>query len=191
MMHQTLFRIAPVVALIALASCGAKDQSANQSQGVRPVENTTVTKLRFTSDAFRDGQIIPTQYTCDGADQSPALSWSEPPEGTKSLALVVDDPDAPSGTFRHWGAYNIPASTRSIAAGQTVGSQAVNDFGKSGYGGPCPPKGHGPHHYRFKLFALDVDRLSLSANAKVSDVEGAAEKHILGRAELTGTYERK
>lgn len=148
-------------------------------------------QLNLTSGAFGNGAAIPAQYTCDGASQSPPLTWSDPPQGTKSFALVVDDPDAPSGTFGHWGAYDIPASARSIAAGQAVGSQAVNGFGKTGYGAPCPPPGHGAHHYRFKLYALDVDRLDVGANPKVAEVESKAEKHALGRGELVGTYERK
>jgi hypothetical protein len=155
------------------------------------VENATLAKLELTSDAFQNGQPIPTRYTCDGADQTPTLSWSEPPQGTKSFALVIDDPDAPSGTFRHWGVYDIPASARSIGGGQRSGSEVANDFGKAGYGGPCPPKGHGPHHYHFKLFALDVEKLGLSANAKVADVENAAQKHAIAEGELVGTFERK
>ena len=146
----------------------------------------------LSSNAFNDGGQLPTQSTCDGADQSPPLSWSGPPQGTKSFALVVDDPDAPSGTFRHWGAWNIPADTKVIEAGQGGHfPQATNDFGNQGYGGACPPEGHGPHRYRFKLFALDTDRLSLPGGAKVDEVEKAAAEHLLGRAELTGTYERK
>lgn len=141
----------------------------------------------LTSSAFADGGAIPAQYTCDGAGQAPPLQWSDPPAGTRSLALIVDDPDAPSGTFGHWGAYNIPASARSVPASAP---KAINDFGKSGYGAPCPPKGHGPHHYRFKLLALDADRLDLS-NPKVADLETAAGKHMIGRAQLTGVYERK
>jgi Raf kinase inhibitor-like YbhB/YbcL family protein len=175
--------------LIALASCGARDGAANQSQGGPAVENATLSKLSLTSTAFQDGQAIPAQYTCDGADQPPPLAWDDPPAGTKSFALVVDDPDAPSGTFRHWAAFNIPGSARSLQAGAF--DEAVNDFGKPGYGGPCPPKGHGPHHYRFKLIALDVDRLGRGAGAKVADVEKEAEKHAVGRAELTGLYERR
>lgn len=144
------------------------------------------------SQAFNDGETLPAKYTCDGDDRSPPLAWSGPPEGTKSFALVVDDPDAPGGTFRHWGAWNIPAGTRVIEEGQDGQfAQAVNDFGRPGYGGACPPEGHGPHHYRFKLFALDTDRLNLPSAAKVSDVEKAAAEHQVGRAELTGTYERK
>jgi Raf kinase inhibitor-like YbhB/YbcL family protein len=168
--------------LAATASCGAK------SEGEMP-------GFILKSSAFENGAILPTEFTCDGADQSPPLVWSEPPEGTKSFALVVDDPDAPGGTFRHWGAFNIPASARNLAAGagnnsEGMMSQARNDFGKTGYGGACPPKGHGPHHYRFKLFALDIDRLNLQPGAKVDQVEAAAADHQLARVELTGTYER-
>ena len=183
--------LAPALLVAALASCGARNESANQANGERTVQNATLTKLSLTSDAFQDGQPIPRQYTCDGANTSPALSWGEPPQGTKSFALVVDDPDAPSGTFRHWGIYDIPASTRSIAAGGSVGSQAVNDMGKAGYGGPCPPPGHGTHHYHFKLFALDVERLDVGSNPKVLDVETAATWHSIAQGELIGTYERR
>jgi len=183
--------VIPLLMLAAAAGCGASHHVTNDSQGGTAVDNATLTKLELTSNAFPNGQPIPMQYTCDGANQSPALAWGEPPQGAKSFALVVDDPDAPNGTFRHWGAYDIPASTRSIAAGQPVGTQAVNDFGKPGYGGPCPPKGHGPHHYHFKLLALGVDRLDVSSNPKVIDVENAAGKQALATGELIGTYERK
>ena len=181
----------PVLLGIAAASCGASDRVANEAQGGTTVDHTTLAKLSPTSDAFQNGGAIPAKFTCDGASQSPPLAWDEPPQGTKSFALVVDDPDAPGGTFRHWGAYDIPANARSLAAGQALGAQAVNDFGKPGYGGPCPPQGHGAHHYHFKLFALDVDKLGLSANAKVADVEAAASQRALGQGELVGTYERK
>ena len=154
------------------------------------MDNATLARIDLRSSAFDDGQPIPTQYTCDGEDQSPALSWGEPPPGTKSFALVVDDPDAPSGRFRHWGTFDIPASARSIGAGQAAGKQAVNGFGKAGYGGPCPPPGHGPHHYHFKLYALDVGELGLSADAKVEQVESEARKHAIAQGELIGTYER-
>jgi Raf kinase inhibitor-like YbhB/YbcL family protein len=191
MAHPVLLKIAPAVALVALASCGARNQPANEAKGGTAVENATLTKVELTSDAFQDGQAIPQQYSCDGADQSPPLRWGEPPAGTKSFALIVDDPDAPSGIFRHWGAYDIPADARSLSAGQAAGAQAVNDFGKTGYGGPCPPKGHGVHHYHLKLFALGVDRLGLAADAKVADVENAARQHAIGQGELVGTYERR
>ena len=190
-MHQSLRALAPILLLISAAGCGASTKSSNDSNGGTAMENATLTKLTLTSDAFREGQAIPAQYTCDGADQTPALRWGEPPEGTKSFALVIDDPDAPGGTFRHWGVFDIPASARSIGGGEQVGTEVSNDFGKPGYGGPCPPKGHGPHHYHFKLFALDVDRLNVSSSAKVVDVENAATKHAIAQGELVGTYERK
>ena len=188
---QVLLRIASALALVALASCGGTSRASNESTGEGAVENATLTKLQLTSDAFKHGQPIPTQYTCDGADQTPALHWSDPPAGTRSFALVIDDPDAPSGTFRHWGVFDIPATARSIGGGQKLGTEVSNDFGKPGYGGPCPPKGHGPHHYHFKLFALDTDRLGLGPDAKVADVENAARSHAIGQGELIGTYERK
>ena len=160
-------------------------------------DSTTVAQFTMTSSDIKDGQPIAPVYTCDGANQSPELSWPEPPAGTKSLALVVDDPDAPSGTFYHWGVFNIPATQRKIqgsagnGAGDTNFVQAVNGFGNVGYGGPCPPKGHGPHRYRFKLYALDVDRLTLSSDAKIPEVEQQAQRHQIAMAQITGTYERK
>lgn len=155
------------------------------------MENATLTRLDLTSDAFKNGQAIPSEYSCEGAGHSPPLKWGEPPPGTKSFALVVDDPDAPSGLFRHSGAWDIPASARSLAGGQSLGRQAVNGFGKSGYGAPCPPPGHGPHHYHFKLYALDTGQLGLSAGAKAEEVENAARQHALAQGELVGIYERK
>jgi Raf kinase inhibitor-like YbhB/YbcL family protein len=166
---------APALLLAATAACGSRSDKA-------------VAQFNLTSSAFQNGGAIPAEFTCDGAGRSPPLNWSEPPPGTKSFALVVDDPDAPSGTFRHWGMWDLPASARSIGSGQAPGTQATNDFGKAGYGGPCPP--NGSHHYRFKLFALDTDKLGVTPGAKIPELEGAAEKHALGRAELVGTYER-
>jgi hypothetical protein len=180
-----------VIVCVALASCGARNETSSQRNGGTAVDNATLTKLSLISDAFANGGAIPAYHTCDGSNQSPPISWGEPPQGTKSFALVIDDPDAPSGTFRHWGAFDIPASTRRLGAGQQAGTQAVNDFGNRGYGGPCPPKGHGPHHYHFKLFALDVDRLNVGNYPKVVDVENEAAKHAIAQGELIGTYERK
>lgn len=183
--------ITPLLALVALASCGASNHASDNRAGAGTVDNTTLTRIQLTSSAFKDGAPIPTEYTCDGADRTPTLNWGEPPAGTKGFALVIDDPDAPSGTFRHWGVFDIPASARSIGGDQRIGTEAANDFGKPGYGGPCPPRGHGPHHYHFKLFALDTDNLGLSSDAKVVDVETAATKHAVAQGELVGTYERK
>lgn len=176
-------QIALALLAMMLAGCGGGQEEM-------------MAEFMLKSDAFAEGQLLPADFTCDGVDQSPPLDWSEPPSGTRSFALVVDDPDAPSGTFRHWGAFNIPAGARNLAVGagnnsEGLMSQALNDFGKSGYGGACPPKGHGPHRYRFKLFALDTEKLALPSGAKVEQVEAAASEHLLGRAELIGTYERQ
>src|SRR6476659_9800311 len=176
----------PAVLCVALASCGSSSSANNEASGAAPPG-----KISLTSDAFAEGQPIPAQFTCDGADHSPALNWGETPAGTKSFALVVDDPDAPSGTFRHWGTVNIPSTVRSIATGQSVGTPAINDFGKPGYDGPCPPKGRGIHHYHFKLFALDVLLPGVAGDFKVANLEKEMREHTLERGELVGTYERK
>ena len=115
----------PALACVVLASCGAKSDATHESNGATAVENETFAKLSLTSSAFKDGQPIPTQYSCDGLNQSPALEWGEPPAGTKSFALVIDDPDAPSGTFRHWGAYDIPASASGRRSTTTAVSRAT------------------------------------------------------------------
>lgn len=175
---------------IAVSSCGTGTKATHETNGGTAMD-ATLTKLSLTSDAFANGQSIPNEYSCDGANRSPALKWDEPPEGTKSFALVIDDPDAPGGTFRHWGAYDIPAATRSIDTDQQIGTEVKNDKGTPGYTGPCPPPGHGVHHYHFRLFALDVDHLNLGAEAKVADVEAEAAKHALAHGELIGTFERK
>jgi Raf kinase inhibitor-like YbhB/YbcL family protein len=179
-----------ILLVAALSSCGSHRQPSAVSQEGGNVA-TPSAKLTITSDAFKDGQPIPKVYSCDGANHSPAIHWSDPPAGTKSFALVIDDPDAPKGTFRHWGVYDIPASARGIAEGQHVGTEVNNDGGKPGYTGPCPPHGNGVHHYHFKLFALGVDKLGLKPDARVADVENAASAQAIGQGELIGTYERK
>ncbi len=149
--------------------------------------------FRLTSPAFEPLGAIPGRYTCDGEDVSPALEWSGAPAGTKSFALIVDDPDAPAGTWNHWLLWDIPASVNSLPqgfkAGQ-LGQSGTNDFGKPGYGGPCPPKGHGPHRYFFKLHALDVPSLDLRAGARRADLDRALRKHVLGETQYMGRYER-
>jgi Raf kinase inhibitor-like YbhB/YbcL family protein len=180
---------------IALASCGVGGEG-NAGSNNAMNDSTTVAQFTMTSSDINDGQPIPAVYTCDGANQSPELSWPKPPPGTRSFALIVDDPDAPSGTFHHWGVFNIPADQHSIARGAGNGGsntnfvQAVNDAGKSGYMGPCPPNGHGPHRYRFKLYVLDVDKLSLAPDAKIPEVEQQAQQHKIAVAQITGTYSR-
>jgi hypothetical protein len=150
----------------------------------------------LTSQAFKDGDRIPKQYTCDGADVSPPLSWQDAPAGTKSFALIMDDPDAPIGVFTHWVLYDLPADTRDLPEGVkkdaslAIGAkQGVNDFGQVGYGGPCPPRGK-PHRYFFTLRALDTPSLNLLPKAKKSDVEHAMKGHMLGEAKLMGIYQR-
>jgi Raf kinase inhibitor-like YbhB/YbcL family protein len=152
-------------------------------------------KMQLKSPAFEEGKVIPEQYTCDGTDQSPPLAWSDVPKGTKSLALIVDDPDAPGGTWVHWVLYNIPPETTSLRSGltgegqlPTGARQGKNDFHKIGYGGPCPP--NGTHRYDFKLFALDKP-LALSDNAAKPHVEAAMSGHVLAEARLTGKYSRR
>ena len=150
--------------------------------------------MALTSSAFAQGNHIPSSFTCDGADSSPPLAWSGAPSNTRSFALVCHDPDAPSGDWYHWAAFDIPARTSALA--ETIGPQkapireAINDFGKRGYGGPCPPQGHGRHRYHFKLYALDVEHLGLSGSVRCREIERAAEAHALATAELIGTYSR-
>ena len=190
-MATTRSRVIGALLTVCLATCGHAADPDSHARADAQTRAVATPKLALTSDAFKDGQPIPQVYSCDGANHSPAIHWSDPPSGTKSFALVIDDPDAPRGTFRHWGVHDIPASTRGIAEGQHVGTEVDNDGGKPGYTGPCPPHGNGLHHYHFKLFALGVDKLALGANAKVADVENAAQKHALAQGELIGTYERK
>ncbi|SDR57523.1 hypothetical protein SAMN05444161_6621 [Rhizobiales bacterium GAS191] len=152
--------------------------------------------MRLSSSAFPDGSAIPRRFTCDGEDLSPPLDWSESPPETRSFVLLCDDPDAPSGTWRHWAAYDISATQTTLAEGvaqhaETQGfKQAVNDFHRPGYGGPCPPRGHGPHHYHFRLLALSVDRLAMRKEPSCRDVEREARGHVLTEAILVGVYER-
>jgi Raf kinase inhibitor-like YbhB/YbcL family protein len=151
--------------------------------------------LELTSTAFRPGETIPTQYTGDGADRSPPLRWSEPPSGTKSFALICDDPDAPRGTWVHWVLFNLPAQLRELQEGvpttETLGNgakQGKNDFGNVGYGGPAPPKGK-PHRYSFKLYALDAD-VDLTPGATKAQLTNAMKGHILAEGQLAGNYGR-
>lgn len=148
------------------------------------------------SPAFANGQAIPTKYTRDGENIPPPLEWRGAPDGTRSYVLLVEDPDAPSATFRHWAVYNIAASQESWPEGMTIGAHpeslghGVNDFGHAGYDGPEPPKGHGPHHYHFRLAALDAPALDLPADAKAAEVWRMAGEHILATTETVGTYQR-
>jgi Raf kinase inhibitor-like YbhB/YbcL family protein len=141
------------------------------------------------SSAFEDGQELPRRHTCEGDDVSPPLSWSGTPGGTRSLVLIVDDPDAPGGTFTHWLGWAIEPGSTGLAEGEAAPVEGRNDFGTSAYRGPCPPPGHGPHRYYFRLYALDAD-IELERGAGKGDLERALEGHVLGVAELIGQYER-
>ena len=145
--------------------------------------------MRLTSPAFGPGERIPDAHTCEGGDVSPALAWDDAPPGTRSLALVMDDPDAPRGTFTHWLAWGIEADAGGLAQGAAPARQGLNGFGGLGYGGPCPPRGHGPHHYRFRLHALDSP-LPLGSGADRRALEDALSGHVLEVAELVGVVER-
>ena len=151
--------------------------------------------LQIISTAFSAGEAIPKKFTCDGPDVSPKLTWNESPAKTQSFALIMDDPDAPVGTWVHWVLYDLPADTGELpegVAGQeqlaSGARQGRNDFGKIGYSGPCPPPGK-PHRYLFKLYALDA-KLGLKSGATKADVEGAMKSHILAQAELIAKYGR-
>jgi Raf kinase inhibitor-like YbhB/YbcL family protein len=144
--------------------------------------------FELTSTAFAQGESIPVKYSCDGDDISPPLTWSDPPEGTQSLALIMDDPDAPGGAWDHWVVFNMSADVREFSeAGSVTAITGKNSWGRSDYGGPCPPGG--THRYFFKLYALDT-ALSLDENANKSQVLAAMEGHILVEAELMGTFSR-
>jgi Raf kinase inhibitor-like YbhB/YbcL family protein len=151
--------------------------------------------LSVESPAFPNGQRIPERYSKDGGNVSPPVQWHDAPRNTRSFALVVEDPDAPRGTFRHWAVYNIPPAHQGL--GEDSGSSrsaaalamAVNDFGNRGYDGPQPPHGHGTHHYHFRLLALDVPELDLHPEASVKDVLDAAQSHLIAQAEMIGTFQ--
>lgn len=151
--------------------------------------------IQLESVGFTEGAAIPTKYTCDGANVSPPLKWSNVPQGVKSLALIADDPDAPAGTWVHWVLYSVPPSVTELPEGVTAAKtvldkakQGTNDFRKIGYGGPCPPRGN-PHRYFFKIYALDTE-LTLDAGATKSDLTQAMEGHILAQGQLMGMYKR-
>jgi Raf kinase inhibitor-like YbhB/YbcL family protein len=148
-----------------------------------------VGEFTLTSSAFTRGEEIPRRHTCDGEDVSPELSWSDPPAGTVSLALIVDDPDAPVGTFTHWLAWDIDRQAGGLGEGAAAPAEGRNDFGTSGWSGPCPPPGHGPHRYVFQLHALDA-RLDAGFHATRRELDQALAGHVLETAELVGTYER-
>ncbi|HLP89222.1 MAG TPA: YbhB/YbcL family Raf kinase inhibitor-like protein [Nostocaceae cyanobacterium] len=154
-----------------------------------------VKSMKLVSSAFENNRLIPPKYTCDGADISPPLSWEDVPEQTQSLALIVDDPDAPIKIFVHWLVYDLPPTSRQlpeqISQEKTIkngGVQGKNDFNKLGYGGPCPPSG--THRYIFQIYALDK-KLNLPPGASKAQLIAAMDGHILAKGELIGRYQRQ
>lgn len=155
--------------------------------------------FKLTSSAFQSGASIPEAYTCAGSNVSPPLSWSNLPEGAQTLALIVDDPDAPGKTFVHWVLFNLPPDRDMLPEGLSVEQhfeanaqkpiEGVNDFGDQGYGGPCPPPGDEAHQYAFRLYALDAT-LELGAGATKQQLTQAMDGHILAEADLVGAYQR-
>ncbi|MBW1720857.1 MAG: YbhB/YbcL family Raf kinase inhibitor-like protein [Deltaproteobacteria bacterium] len=152
-------------------------------------------KIEITSSAFKEGGMIPRQYTCDGKDISPPLAWSGVPEGTKSLALICDDPDAPMGTWVHWVLYGLPPDLQKLPEGipdtevlENGAKHGINDFRRYGYGGPCPPGG--THRYYFKIFALDTP-MEMGPGLSKGELMKAMEGHILAQGELMGRYKRQ
>ena len=198
-MKYSHFRFHPFfVCLLALGftflMCG---QGKQHHQGKEKTAKKEVSPMAFQikSSAFEPGGPIPRKYTCEGPDVSPPLEWQHVPEGTKSLVLICDDPDAPMGTWVHWVIYNIPADKTSLPEAVKTDRivlgdirQGTNDFRRTGYGGPCPPAGK-PHRYFFKLYALDVES-SWEPGLTKAQVLKKMEGHVLGQAELMGTYQR-
>jgi Raf kinase inhibitor-like YbhB/YbcL family protein len=152
--------------------------------------------FELSSSAFRSGEAVPLRHSCSGKDISPPFKWSGVPPATQSLALICEDPDAPGGTFYHWGVYNLPSRVNSLAEGvdaESIGDGATtvrNSFGSTDYRGPCPPKGHGVHHYHFRLFALSVPGLQLGANPDCRGLVAAVRAHVVASTELVGTFAR-
>jgi Raf kinase inhibitor-like YbhB/YbcL family protein len=179
----------PCAIVFALCvSLGCKQAEPDVTKGV-------TMKLEITSTAFANGAAIPKQYTGDGQDASPPLRWSDPPESTKSFALICDDPDAPRGMWVHWVLFNLPASARDLPEGvravealDNKANQGKNDFGTIGYGGPAPPKGK-PHRYFFKVYALDTI-LNLPAGATKNELLASMKDHVLAVGEIMGRYGR-
>ena len=152
-------------------------------------EGATMSELKLSSTAFQNNGSIPSRYTCDGRDINPPLAIENVPPGTKSLALIVDDPDAPMGTWVHWVSWNIAPGIKEIKENDTPGGSVsgLNDFKRQSYGGPCPPSG--THRYFFKLYALDT-ALDLPSGAKKADVEKAMKGHVISEAQIIGLYKR-
>ena len=180
--------------MLAVAGCATQPKVSVQTPSPNQTSEKAGGSITLTSAAFKEGQPIPRQYACDGVNVSPPLEWTGVPKSAKTIAIIADDPDAPSGTWVHWVLYNLPAEnigmvenlpvTENLKAG---GFQGKNDFKEIGYGGPCPPSG--THRYFFKIYALDSE-LPLKAGATKADVETAMQGHLIAQGQLMGTYRR-
>jgi Raf kinase inhibitor-like YbhB/YbcL family protein len=150
--------------------------------------------FQLFSPGFAESGWIPELHTCQGADISPSLEWSGEPGETRSFALILEDPDAPGGTWTHWLLWDIPAKVHNLAQGLKPGNLGVsgrNDFQKLGYGGPCPPKGHGAHRYFFKLYAVNLSTLGLREGSNQKELEQAAKDHVVAQTQYMGRFERR
>lgn len=179
------------LAVLAAASLSCKGSTPPDTKAAPDVGDAPDTSgFAFSSPAFAQGAAIPAKYTCEGQDVSPPLEWNGARATTKSFALIVDDPDAPGGTWTHWILFDIPAGTAGLAEGSKgVGLEGTTSWDKAGWGGPCPPSG--THRYFFKLLALDLPSLGKGAGAARADVEAATSGHVVGRATWMGTYAKQ
>jgi Raf kinase inhibitor-like YbhB/YbcL family protein len=148
-----------------------------------------VAELSVASESFQNGDRMPERFALQGENVSPALTWSGVPASTRSIAVICEDPDAPSGTFVHWVGWGIEPEAGSLAEGRPAPKEGRNDFGNTGYDGPSPPPGHGPHRYFIRVYALDAEP-ELEPGASKEELETAIESHVLASGELMGTYER-
>lgn len=179
-----------ILILTIINGCNVETQQEDIIGKGTPVKQIEeVINMKLTSPAFEHNQGIPSEYTCDGPNVLPELNMEDIPENAKSLALIMDDPDAPAGTWVHWVVWNIPRDTKMIAKGaEPQGIQGTTSFGKPGYGGPCPPSG--THRYFFKLHALNTT-LNLKGGSTKEDLEQAMQGHIIEKTELMGTYKKQ
>ena len=190
-MSKLLITIAALLLFILACSCASQPHSVSNQSNTTASSQDQKTAIKVTSTAFKEGEAIPRQYTCDGVNISPSLEWTPTP-GAKTVAIVCDDPDAPAGTWTHWLVYNLPGATmgliENMPAQEKVGGsgmQGTNDFVKIGYGGPCPPRG--THRYFFKLYALDTE-LPLKPGATKDQLMKAMEGHVMAQGQLMGRY---
>ena len=186
-----MFKIYGILIILSIMLCSCEEKGGSESEK----KGGTKMEIKVKSSAFEDGGMIPKKYTCDGSDVSPPLSWEGLPEGTKSIALISDDPDAPMGTWVHWVLYNLSADAKGLPEGvprkenlENGALQGRNDFPNIGYGGPCPPGG--THRYFFKIYALDT-MLNIPSGCTKKGLLNAMEGHILAQGQLMGKYKRQ